>query len=155
MVQAGIARLEQALGEDLSHADRGGKLTRLGEDIAVAARPLLASFDASRSTSGLGNALARQAINSVVSDYAGEAWAMPLAEPGAAFHAVEQNNFGCLIRGGFPLRDPAQDESPGTGRSRPPTMHPANGYSRKGLAYRASALNPRQRPTLQAAAAAS
>jgi hypothetical protein len=91
VVYAGIARLERALEESLIHEDEHKKLTPLGEDIAVAARPLISSLGAPRSASVADNVIARYAINSVVTGYLGEALsAPPLPEPALALGMVEQ-----------------------------------------------------------------
>jgi hypothetical protein len=84
VVQAGIARLEQALDEVLVRADGNGKLTPLGEDIAVAARPLVSSLGATGYAPPL-SAMVRQAINAIVSGYAGETWAGPAPEAMSTF----------------------------------------------------------------------
>lgn len=90
LVHAGIARLEHALGETLTQEGEDMKLTRLGEDIAVAARPLISSLDAARYPRQANNVIARQAINSVVSGYAGESLSTSFPDAIVAFGAVEQ-----------------------------------------------------------------
>lgn len=111
-VHTGIARLEHALGETLIHADNGKKLTRLGVNIAVAARPLIASSGTSRHVPQLNNVLARQAINSIVSGCVGESWAMPLPEPFAEFGVGEQQQ----LRLFDPTWLPAPQPHPGHGK---------------------------------------
>ena len=106
VVHAGIARLEQALDEVLIRADGSRKLTPLGEDIAVAARPLVSSLGTTGHTPPL-SAVVRQAINAIASGYAGETWAGPAPEAMSAFGMAEEQ-----LRLFDPMWIPAPRRSP-------------------------------------------
>jgi hypothetical protein len=88
VVHAGIARLENALDEALTHEGGEKRLTRLGEDIAVAARSLVSSLGDSRGTPPADTVMARYAINSVVNGYLGES-TTPFPESVLALGVVE------------------------------------------------------------------
>lgn len=107
VAHTGIARLEQALGDVLAHADGEKKLTPLGRDIAVAARPLVSSLGDDRYVPPPRSAAIRQAINAIASGYAGETWAGPAPEAISAFGVTGQQ-----LRLFDPMWMPAPRRSP-------------------------------------------